>query len=341
MVEPQPWHGEILPGYVKYFNDLGYEVDLIVRYANYSISPFVRMPHKPQIFCMTLWGMIRALRSKTACNYEYIFLSSDKVYLLEYCFWGRFADLVGFIPKGTKGGSLVEHDLPKSYEQMTGYSHNQEKMKEYFNSVFALTGFEFNGKHIPTLNPHYFGEWKKKPSSRKRFVIIGRISAQVRDFNSFLASLKKMSSEYDFEVMVAGRADDPSLIKDLPENVKYLGFLDFEQLYSLMESADYILPLLSTEVEAHKHYLYSCSSGTPQLSYGFHVPMIIQKDFALHYGFDQSSAILYQQDSDLNTAIKDALLQSKETHEKMCFAVAEKAKKIYDLSLDNLRNKIK
>ena len=341
MVEAQPWHGEILPGYVKYFNDLGYEVDLIVRYANYSMSPFVRMSHLPRIYCMTLRGMIRALRSPLARHYEHVFLSSDCMYLPEYCFWGRFADLVGFIPKGTKGGSLVEHDLPKSYERMTGYSHDGEKMKEYFNSVFALTGFEFKGNNIPTLNPHYFGEWKKKPSSRKRFVIIGRISAQVRDFNSFLASLKKMSSEYDFEVMVAGRADDPSLIKDLPENVKYLGFLDFEQLYSLMESADYILPLLSTEVEAHKHYLYSCSSGTPQLSYGFHVPMIIQKDFALHYGFDQSSAILYQQDSDLNTAIKDALLQSKETHEKMCFAVAEKAKKIYDLSLDNLRNKIK
>ena len=150
-----------------------------------------------------------------------------------------------------------------------------------------------------------------------------------------------MSSEYDFEVMVAGRTKDSSLIKDFPENVKYLGFLDFEQLYSLMESADYILPLLSMEVEAHKHYLYSCSSGTPQLSYGFHIPMIIQKDFALHYGFDQNSAILYQQDSDLNTAMKDAILQSKDDYEKMCFAISEKAKEIYDLSLKNLRDKVK
>ena len=62
-----------------------------------------------------------------------------------------FCDVYTITPEALKelGVSGVVFDIdntvaPYEIERPT------EKMKEYFNSVFALTGFEFNGNNIPT-----------------------------------------------------------------------------------------------------------------------------------------------------------------------------------------------
>ena len=36
LAEPNAFHGECLPGYVKYFRELGYKVVILCRYANYK-----------------------------------------------------------------------------------------------------------------------------------------------------------------------------------------------------------------------------------------------------------------------------------------------------------------
>ena len=47
LIEPNPYHGEIQPGFVKYFQDLGYNVDIFMRLENYLENPFVKYTKNP------------------------------------------------------------------------------------------------------------------------------------------------------------------------------------------------------------------------------------------------------------------------------------------------------
>jgi hypothetical protein len=44
IVEPNAYHGEILPGLAKYFQDLGFNVDLFLRSRNVADSAFCAYP---------------------------------------------------------------------------------------------------------------------------------------------------------------------------------------------------------------------------------------------------------------------------------------------------------
>ena len=78
LVEFNPFHGETLPGYVHYFQELGYEVVVLTRYAAYGDSPFVRMEKKPHHYCLTIWGMRHFLKSAKARMLDFIFYNSGE-----------------------------------------------------------------------------------------------------------------------------------------------------------------------------------------------------------------------------------------------------------------------
>ena len=50
LVEPNTFHGEIQPGCCKYFEDLGYDVVVVCRYANQSENVFCRFQKAPMVF---------------------------------------------------------------------------------------------------------------------------------------------------------------------------------------------------------------------------------------------------------------------------------------------------
>ena len=50
IVEFNPFHGETLPGYVDYFQELGYDVTVLTRHVTYADSPFVCMKKKHVTF---------------------------------------------------------------------------------------------------------------------------------------------------------------------------------------------------------------------------------------------------------------------------------------------------
>ena len=50
VIEPNPFHGETVPGYVKYFLDLGYQVDVFLTYEIAFEQPFNRMDDNFRVF---------------------------------------------------------------------------------------------------------------------------------------------------------------------------------------------------------------------------------------------------------------------------------------------------
>lgn len=56
IVEPNPYHGEILPGFVKYFQEVleGYNTDLFLRRKNITDSPFINIKNINIFTCSPL-----------------------------------------------------------------------------------------------------------------------------------------------------------------------------------------------------------------------------------------------------------------------------------------------
>ena len=50
IIEPNTYHGEILPGFIKYFEDLGYSVELFLRTQHILDCPFVLLKKSHSFF---------------------------------------------------------------------------------------------------------------------------------------------------------------------------------------------------------------------------------------------------------------------------------------------------
>lgn len=341
LAEPNAFHGECLPGYVKYFRDLGYNVVILCRHANYKEDPFCRFAEKPTRYCLTIGGMRKYLRSQKVKEYEYVLLTSARSYMNEYRYYWRYSDFLKMLPVGKHGVGLIEHEFgSKSYgEFWNKQAENSRYLKELFEHTFVLTGFPYKNREIPMLNPHYFGDIKPKQTlseGKRIFVTVGKISDGTRNYPQLFETLLKLPEEFDYEIRVIGSGTLDNVPEKLRSKFKILGRLDFEDMYRNLEDADFFLPLLDPEKQ--KAYLRYCTTGSRQLILGFHLVSLMQKEFADHYGFSSRNTIVY--DNDFAGAIKHSLTMSNEEYQQMKLDLERVRKDVEVASLNNLREGI-
>lgn len=341
LAEPNGFHGECLPGYVKYFRDLGYNVVILCRYANYKEDPFCRFAEPPQRYCLTIRGMRKYLRSPKAKEYEYILLTSARAYMNEYRFYGRYPDFLKCLPAGKCGAGLIEHEFGAgSYgEFWDKQDENSEYRKQLVDHTFVLTGFSFKGNEIPMLNPHYFGEVKPKQSlsqGKRVFITVGKISDSTRNYPQLFEALLKLPDDMDYEVRVIGSGTLDNVPEKLRSKFKILGRLNFEDMYRNLEEADFFLPLIDREKQSA--YLKYCTSGSRQLILGFNMISLMQKEFADHYGFSPENTIVYE--DDFAGAIVQALTMINADYQKKKLDLEQVRKDVETASLNNLRERL-
>lgn len=342
IVEFNPFHGETLPGYVYYFQQLGYSVVVVTRYCTWHDSPFVRMEHKPVHYCMSLWGMRTYLKYHSK-KYDYIFYNSAHLYLDEYRFYGRIRSFLGgTIIGGREGYFLIEHNLTKDGDEkyFNSLPNNDEELNILYKRTFLLTSKSFRNNIIPMLVPCNFGKVNLNhhlDSNKRIFIVIGNVSEKSRNFSRFFSSLRKIGQEEKFEVWIIGRVISQSIFASFPRNVKILGRLSFEKMYDYLEKADYFLPLL--EPDSQHQYLDGCTSGSRQLILGFSIPAIINRKFSQYFGLDENSSLCYDNDKDFITIFNEALRLNEEQYAVIRKNIMYILDKINCQSLENLRKK--
>ena len=341
LAEPNAFHGECLPGYVKYFRELGYKVVILCRYANYKEDPFCRFAEKPTRYCLTIWGMRKYLRSRKVKEYEYVLLTSARSYMNEYRYYWRYPDFLKMLPEGKCGVGLIEHEFgAESYgEFWNKQSEDSKYLKELFEHTFVLTGFSFKNREIPMLNPHYFGDIKPKQTlseGKRIFVAVGKISDGTRNYSQLFDALLNLPDEFDYEIRVIGSGTLDNVPEKLRSKFNILGRLNFEDMYRNLEEADFFLPLLDPEKQ--KAYLRYCTTGSRQLILGFHLVSLMQKEFADHYGFSSRNTIVY--DINLAGAVMKALKMTDEEYLRIKVNLEHLGKDVEVISLKNLQRKL-
>lgn len=326
LVEPNPFHGEILPGFVKYFQDLDFNVDLLLRYKNVKDNSLYDL-NNVNIYPCSLELMRSILGSKKIKNYEICFITTSALWDTKFCF-DSFLNFLGFEPKAKNGIFLVEHNITPYLEEYDELKYLKQ------NRLFTLSGFQ----NTPMLNPHFFinNRVLKNKNKIAKFIVTGHM---IKEAELLFNTANKLirNNINNFKIYILGK--NIKIPKTLNKNIFSLGYVNFKCLYKSLEQSDFILALLNSQNENHKKYLFDTTFGAKQQSLGFYKPLLINKGFAEAHHFNQYNSIVYNE-NDLYEAMQFAIKMSNSEYYNLTYSLKKMADEVYMTSLNNLKNSI-
>jgi hypothetical protein len=168
-----------------------------------------------------------------------------------------------------------------------------------------------------TVIPVFFFD-RRVPSiprtrGRRRFCVQGYFDPRRRHYDELLSALTELRAQgrTDFEVYVMGRSFDRRF-RDFARRVRESGLgahvryawkgIGYRGYYRLLNSIDFMLPLISPDT--HARYFHSKSTSSMAAAVGFNAVPIAHEQLARNYSL-QDSAITYT--TDLLGALKRAL----------------------------------
>lgn len=204
------------------------------------------------------------------------------------------------------------------------------------NSAFLFKSLTM--PEIPMINPHYFGEIKVRDKNKETiFTVIGEIRSDKRNYFELIKAAEILEKKkYDFKINIVGKGNLADIPKSLHEKIIIHGYLDFPKMYEIVEETDFILPLFDSSVEEQKVYGDEKTSGSIQLIYGFQKLPIIENFYTKLHQFNNKNSLVYNT-KDLYKGMEDAILMSKEEYTKKQEELLKLSKKIYKISLKNLK----
>ena len=330
IVEPNPYHSEILPSYIKYFQDLGFKIDLFLRHENLKDLPEFDKS-EINIFEGCIKHIKKCLKLRKIRKYEYVFFSTSA--LCEKGVAQSFLNYLKFKPKAKNGLLMVEHSVIPCLE-----NYKEEKFLKQ-NRLFSTFGYN----DVPQLTPCYFNNVKITPKSNDnivRFSVVGATYYDCKNLNLLFEASRKLieNNISNFEIILNG-SNIENIPSDLVENIIEDGKVKFKRLYSNLEKSDYILFLLDDEQGYHKRYKQGTTTGAMNLSLGFCKPAILNEAFANAYGLNNQNAIVYSK-NDLFEAMKKAIELNNDNYLNLQNNLANYQQEIYNKSLKNLKQNI-
>ena len=325
IVECHDNHGETLPGYIKYFLDLEYNVDVFIsmfkktgdtkRRNDLGLFNCFLNNDKVKIMPLSAIDMNLFFRSKVITNYSHVLINTfnnemERNHLFK-------VDLFKLKP-------ICVVNTPDIYH-------------EYFNTdkVISLVKMDrINKKPFHVVNSHYFGEFSKKNKSQvTTFFVLNTNELFRRNIYLLFDACKNLYSMgiSNFSVKIIGKGIN------IPEydfnNFQVYGSLDFQSMYNEIYNSDFILALID---QASVQYTNK-ASGTYQLSYGFLKPILLHKKFSEVSGFTNENSILYNDNDKLAQAMERCIKMTDNDYSSLVSELEISQKKLYINSLNNLK----
>lgn len=325
IVEPNPYHFELQPGYCQYFQDLGYDVDVIAQPNLKEDFAYQYYPKVPEIYYLSLKYQKKALKLSKIKDYEFVFLSTSTIssdnLRTSYINW------LGFEPQAKHGFLMVEHNVIPFVKD---YGH--EKYLEQ-NRSFTLAG-QYN---IPILNPHYFGNIKSTTLSGNNIFVA--IINENQNIELLFNACKNLINQNitNFSVIVAGRSVISEIPDDLQNHISKTGIIKFTKLWEIYNNADFIIPMLNPEIDNQLRFKDGSVTGSWQIILGFSKPAIIHKDFSNFYRLNKNNALIFESNSELSVIMNKAININSYKYRSLQSNIKELSDIIYNESINNLK----
>lgn len=338
IVEGNNCHGEVIPGVIKYFKDLKFNVDLLITNLqnDFNSTSNIKLKGINKFVC-DFGTLKQILYTDKIKEYDCIFFTSYILYKIcdELNHYPNVFYMFDKLQKPKHGIYVIEHALEDRDENF---------IKE--GTTFQIADFNVCNPNPKQLNTHYFGKIKitgKTPNFTK-FIMVGAIENQRRNCSLLTNAVKTLAEKgyEDFSVTVIGRGD----VSYLPENIQpyfnILGRVDFPTMYKAMEEADFFLPLLDPDNSEHDRYITCGTSGSFQLIYGFQKPCLIHKKFCIPmHGFTTDNSLIYETSDGLADKMIEAIEMTRDKYKNMQKDLKNFADGLYKKSLNNLKETLK
>lgn len=324
-------HAEVVPGFVKYFVDMGYDVSVLITPDRYKEGLFAKFDDfngkvhynklsQRQIrkfFKKNGLGDAKGLMLTTSGK-----LANPADYPSERDFFGKLKDEQKLI--------IVEHDVKKAFDEGTLTSDIVMLRKVYYKDA-----------QITEVNPNYFGNVAitAKNNDIINFITVGALRGKRRNSDMLVDAVKHLvdAGIENFKITCIGKGSIKNIPQDLRKFFDAKGEAPFDKLYSEMEKADYFLPLLDAENPAHERYITTGTSGSFQLIYGFATPCVIEEKFAPRNNLTEDNSILYKGSDHLGEAMAKAISLTGEDYAKMQNNLIATTQSISAQSAENLK----
>lgn len=324
-------HAEVVPGFVKYLLDLGYEVSVLVTPARYDEGLFKRFDNfngRLHLNKLSQKQTKKYFKKNGLKNAKGLILTTSgklaepSKYASEREFFGKL--------KNNQKLIIVEHDIKKAVDSGTITDDIVMLRKPYYQDAI-----------VTEINPHYFGNITitQKNQDVTNFITVGALRGKRRNTDMLVEAVKTLvaKGKTNFKITCIGKGS----IKNIPSKLrKYFdakGEASFAQLYDEMEKADFFLPLLDSENPAHDRYITTGTSGSFQLIFGFATPCIIEEKFAQRNYFDENNSIIYSSSAMLSKAMLEAIDMSQTQYSTLQQNLIITTNKIAQESLNNFK----
>ena len=332
VVEPNDCHYEVMPGFIKYFQDLGYKTDIVVREK--SAADFLHgIFPSDRIFYLTETAVQSLVADDKIRQYEYLLLTSSVKY-------------TGTLPGDSPlQPSVTDYfkDIAFDFDKIIFVQHHMERSLNS-NKQIALADLKNKySENFYMVNPHYFGKVKITPKNEDvtKFIVVGNIVPWRKNYSLLLDAVRDLATKTkNFKVILVGGGGSLEIAEDIAGFFDVRGRLSYPDMFRAMEEADFFLCLLDPENPEHERYVTMGTSGSFQLIYGFAKPCLIHKYFADAYDFDNDNALVYDNNGDLSRLMAKAVAMNAKEYENVQQGLQRKEEAIYKLSLENLQQVI-
>ena len=325
-------HAEVIPGYVKYLIDLGYNVTVMMSCVSTQKGLFSKFSEEDMKKIT-----INKFSTKEGCKYFSKYsLNGAKGVLITTArrlsmYKGTYEpELNLFKEEDRKKVLFVDHDINTATD--AGNVNDR---------IITLMKPDYKDVKTTVVNPHYFGEVELSPKNDiTNFIMVGVLKGRRRNHQLLVNTVGELikSGYTNFKITVIGKGS----LNDVSEKIKNYfdikGNADFETLYKEMEKADFFLPMLDGENPEHDRYVTTGTSGSFQLIYGFRKPCLLMEKFAKYHGFNMENSIVYHKNSAFLNAMISAINMSKEDYQKLQENMKSLEKEIFESSLNNMKS---
>lgn len=318
LIEANDSHGEVIAGYLKYFQNLGYRVDVLLNSKIATENPFCRLDVSDvRVFVSGYLFLKKFLKQDKISEYKHIMLMTSAVYF--YRENDYYISALRYYPELKKHPSLliVEHelnDIEKLGEQSFVKMKRLITLGHFSKGVFAA--------------PVLFGNLRiTQKNELTTFICVGSIRNVRKNYQQLIdATLRLVHENKSFKIVIVGDGKLEHLPQEVHPYIEITGRLDFPKMFSKMEEADFYLPLLDAENVEHERYITTGVTGSAQLIYAFAKVPVLHPKFAPFYRFNDQNAIVTK---DLFEGMKQAVEMSEEE-----YALKQKALKNLAVSLE-------
>ena len=324
------FHGEVLPGLIKYLLDLDYNVDLVLNkkewskgeqsynrnnYNDSGLFSYFKENNKVEFKILEDYEMNQLLQSDIKLKYKHIILNSfyddmEQTYL---------------------------HNIDLFKLKPICMMHNPDIINEYFktNKIISLVNMKCDNREpVFVVNSHYFGEFQRKEKSTiTTFVTLNTKDLSRRNLYLLFEACDKLYERKinNFIVKIIGTGIK---IPDIyHNNFQIFGFLNFEKMFEQIALSDFFLALIDQESISYTNK----ASGCYQLSYGFLKPILLHNKFSAVSGFTDENSILYNNNNELADVMEKCINMSNDNYNHLVTALEKSQRELYNTSLNNLK----